>query len=181
RYGERLYIASAHGGLIKPNQKTDQQDRISDTDDACEHGCPVDPVESLLKQLLEIKHDYCAPRPMACPVLLRKVFTSVALNLSCAPELARSIERTRISSAIADCVYALARTSHAEAWASRIVALPGAAVWICLLIWSAAASSTSARASSSTAFLSAAWASASLISTRSRTGCGASVGAITVP
>jgi Transposase IS116/IS110/IS902 family len=49
---------------------------------------------------------------------------SLALNFSWARELARSMERTRINSAIADCVYALARTSQADACASRIVRCP---------------------------------------------------------
>src|SRR5262249_18912214 len=103
-YGERLHIPAAQGRLIEANEEADKQDGVPDSDDGRYHRGLIDSVEPLIQQLLKIKHGYCDPRCRAWLVLLRKVFTSVELNLSCAPELARSIERTRISSAIADCV-----------------------------------------------------------------------------
>ena len=96
------YGATAQSGLIKANQEPDDQNGVTNPDDGGYHRGPVDSVQTLIEQLLEIKHDYCDPRCRVWLVLFRKLLTSVAPNFSWAPELARSIERTRISSAIAD-------------------------------------------------------------------------------
>ena len=91
--------------------------------------------------------------------------------------LAMSIARMRNNSAIADCVSALAFTSIAADCASIIGAVPGAAWASSPASWSEAFINWSAAASIAIAFFNAACAVASVMSIRSRTAGGASVGA----
>ena len=127
-----MCVSAARPCLIDAEQQTSQQNVLRNLNGAGGCAARVDSAHRGIEELLKVEHGY-----LCCSVVRYVLLGSNGPGtpeFQWAPLFARSIARTLMRSARADCVYACARMSHASACASIIGALPGVALCTLVLI-----------------------------------------------